>query len=186
MKYILFACSVLMMLSNVLFAQTAEEHFAIGTALLAAPPAMEANATVISLAADGTHTVLREGSNGLMCWDRSDEPGRSFSAQCTSEGNMARVKQNRMWAMSGKTADEIRGMQDAAEADGSREVSVFGSVYYTLNGADAASANMHLTVAVPFATNESMGLSTEGSYTQPVTWIMQAGTTAAHIMMPGR
>ena len=186
MKHILFACSILMMSSNVLFAQTAEEHFAIGTALLAAPPAMEANATVISLASDGTHTELREGSNGLMCWDRSDEPGRSFSVQCTSEGNLSRVKQNRFWSMSGKTAEQIRAMRDTAEANGSREVSVFGSVYYTLNGADAASANIHLTVAVPFATSESMGLPTEGSYTLAGTWIMEAGTTAAHIMLPGR
>ncbi len=186
MKYILFVCCALVISLNILFAQTSEEHFAITKALLAAPPAMQADAMVISLAADGSHTVLREGSNGLMCWDRSDEPGRSFSVQCTSEGNLSRVKQNRFWSMSGKTAEQIRAMRDTAEANGSREVSVFGSVYYTLNGADAASANIHLTVAVPFATSESMGLPTEGSYTLAGTWIMEAGTTAAHIMLPGR
>ena len=186
MKHILFVCCALVISLNILFAQTSEKHFAITKALLAAPPAMQADAMVISLAADGSHTVLREGSNGLMCWDRSDEPGRSFSVQCTSEGNLSRVKQNRFWSMSGKTAEQIRAMRDTAEANGSREVSVFGSVYYTLNGADAASANIHLTVAVPFATSESMGLPTEGSYTLAGTWIMEAGTTAAHIMLPGR
>ena len=50
-------------------------------ALLAAPPTMRENAMVIKMAADGSHTVLREGSNGLMCWDRSDEPNRTFSVQ---------------------------------------------------------------------------------------------------------
>ena len=141
---------------------------------------------VIRLAADGSHGVLRDGTNGLVCWDRSDEPGRSFSVQCTSQENLARVRQNRAFNMSGKTADEIRAMRDAAEADGSREVSVFGSVYYTLNGEDAASATMHLTIAVPFATSDSLGLPSEGSYTRAGTWIMEAGTSAAHIMLPGR
>ena len=96
------------------------------------------------------------------------------------------VKQNRAWNMSGQTADEIRAVREAAETDGSREVSAFGSVYYTLNGEDEASANMHLTVAVPFATTESLGLPSEGSYSRAGTWIMEAGTSAAHIMLPGR
>ena len=106
--------------------------------------------------------------------------------QCTSEGNLARVKQNRAWAMSGMSADELRETRDTAETDGSREVSEFGSVYYSLNGADAASANLHTTIAVPFATAESLGLPDAGSYTQAGTWIMEAGMSAAHIMLPGQ
>ena len=51
---------------------------------------------------------------------------------------------------------------------------------------DADSANLHLTVAVPFATSESLGLPNEGSYSRAGTWIMEAGTSAAHIMLPGR
>ena len=100
--------------------------------------------------------------------------------------NLPRVKQNRAWAMSGKSADEIRVIRDAAEADGSREVSKFGSTYYTLNGQDQASATLHITIAVPFATSDSLGLPSEGSYTQAGTWIMEAGTSAAHIMVPGQ
>ena len=158
----------------------------VAKAVLAGPPALQAGAMVIRLAADGAPTVLREGSNGLMCWDRSDEPNRSFSVQCTSEDNLPRVKQNRAFNMSGKSAEEIRAMRDAAEADGSRAVSVFGSAYYTLNGENAASASSHITIAVPFATTASLGLPDEGSYTRAGTYIMEAGTSAAHIMVPGR
>ena len=158
----------------------------IAKAVLAAPAALQANAMVIRLAADGTHTVLREGSNGLICWDRSDEPNRSFSVQCTSEENLPRVKQNRVWSMSGQSADDLRATREAADADGSREVSKFGSAYYSLSGEDADSANLHTTIAVPFATSDSLGLPDQGNYTGAGTWIMEAGTSAAHIMLPGQ
>lgn len=159
---------------------------AIATALMAAPPALQGSAMVIRLDDAGDYEVLREGDNDLVCWDRSDQPNMSFSVQCTSVGNLARIKQNRAWAMSGQSAEEIRALQDAAEADGTREVSVYGSMYYTVAGADAESANLHMTIAVPFATGESLGLPEEGSYTRAGTWLMQAGTSAAHIMLPGR
>lgn len=167
-------------------AQSVEDEMAIATALMAAPPLLRDDAMVIRLADDGEYTVLREGDNDLVCWDRSDEPGRAFSVQCTSVGNMSRIQQNRAWAMSGKTDEEIDAMRDAAEADGSRALSQFGSVYYTVSGADAASARLHMTIAVPFATGESLGLPDEGSYTRAGAWVMQVGTSSAHIMLPGR
>ena len=165
-------------------AQSVEDE--IATALMAAPPALAGSAMVIRLDDAGDYEVLREGDNDLVCWDRSDQPNMSFSVQCTSVGNLPRIQQNRAWAMSGQSAEEIRALQDAAEADGTREVSVFGSMYYTVAGADADSANLHMTIAVPFATGESLGLPEEGSYTRAGTWVMQAGTSAAHIMLPGR
>ena len=165
-------------------AQTDDD--AIATALMAAPPALAANAMVIRLDDAGDYEVLREGNNDLVCWDRSDQPNMSFSVQCTSVGNLPRIRQNRAWAMSGQSAEEIRALQDAAEADGTREVSVFGSMYYTMAGADADSANLHMTIAVPFATGDSLGLPEAGSYTRAGTWIMQAGMSSAHIMLPGR
>ena len=186
MKQFVLAVGTLFLATVPAQAQTQSHAEVIARATLAAPPAMQADAMVIRMATDGSHEVLRDGSNGLMCWDRSDEPTRSFSVQCSSVENLDRVKQNRVWNMSGKTAEEIRAMRDAAEADGSREVSKFGSVYYTLNGEDADSANIHLTLAVPFATAESLGLPDQGSYTRTGSWIMEPGTTSAHLMLPGR
>ena len=184
MQRIICLASFVSVMSAVAYGQSTED--AVAGALLAAPPAMQGEAMAIRLEADGDHEVLRDGTNGLVCWDRSDEPQRSFSVQCTSVENLPRVKQNRAWAMSGKSADEIRVIRDAAEADGSREVSKFGSTYYTLAGQDQASATLHITIAVPFATSDSVGLPSEGSYTRAGTWIMEAGTSAAHIMVPGQ
>ena len=182
MRRAVIALSVVWAASAIPFAQTDE----VARAVLAAPRVMQGDAMVIRLAADGGHDVLREGTNGLMCWDRSDEPGRSFAVQCTSEANLARVKQNRAWNMSGGNAEEIQAMMDEAEADGTREVAAFGSTYYALSGQDQASANPHITIAVPFATSDSLGLPSSGAYNEAGTWIMDAGTSGAHIMVPGR
>lgn len=109
MKRITFTFCALVAMSASTHAQSTEAQIAKAT--LAAPPSMQADTMVIRLAADGNHTILREGSNGLVCWDRSDEPNRSFSVQCSSVENMDRIKQNRAWNMSGKTAEEIRAMR---------------------------------------------------------------------------
>ena len=45
---------------------------------------------------------------------------------------------------------------------------------------------MHITIAVPFANEESTGLPEQGSYTQAGSWVMEVGTSSAHIMIPGR
>ena len=164
-------------------ADTVEDE--IAKAVLAAPPGLQSNAMVVQLAPNGSHTVLRDGSNGLVCWDRSDEPERSFSVQCTSVDNLPRVKQNHEWRMSGNSADEVRAIMEKAEADGSREISKFGSVYYSLNGEDLDSASAHMTIAIPFANSESLDLPTQGNYAAAGVWIMEAGTSAAHIMVPG-
>ena len=52
-----------------------------------------------------------------------------------------------------------------------------------MNGSDQASARIHTTIAVPGATTESIGLPDNPR--QGGAWIMDAGTTTAHIMTPG-
>ena len=59
----------------------------------------------------------------------------------------------------------------------------FGSIFYNLTGADAATARSHATIAVPGATTATLGLTE--SATQGGAWIMNPGTSAAHIMTPG-
>ena len=161
----------------------------IATAVLAAPAAMAADAMVVRFAADGSHAVLREGSNGLVCYDRSDEPGRGFAVQCTSVENLARAGQTHRVRMSASNAEEVRATLEAAEANKTREVPKFGSVWYSLNGEDQDSVTAHqahITIAVPFATSETLNLPSGGSYTEAGSWIMEAGTSAAHLMVPGR
>lgn len=187
MKHVSIILCLLVVISANTQTQSVDEE--IARAVMAAPPAMMADATVVRLADDGSQEVLREGSNGLVCYDRSNEPGRDFSAQCTSVGNLPRAGQNHKVWMSSANAEEARGMFESQESDGSREPPQFGSVWYTLAGSDQASASAnspHITIAVPFSTSDTLGLPSEGSYSQSGSWIMQAGTSAAHIMIPGR
>jgi hypothetical protein len=163
------------------FAQTAAEM--IDRALAAAPRQMKDGATVIKWNADFTYETLKKGTNRLVCYDRSGEPGRqAFAVQCTSIGNLERVAQNRKFeAMADKTARQAA--IDAAEANGTRVKPEYGSVFLTMNGPDQAHAHIHTTVAVPGATTQTLGLPDDPS--KGGVWIMNPGTTTAHLMTPG-
>jgi hypothetical protein len=135
--------------------------------------------------ADFTHETLKEGSGPLVCYDRSDEPGRAaFAVQCTSKANLERVAQNRRFQFEADGDREAVGaLVAAAEADGSRIAPEYGSLWMSMNGSDQASARTHTTVAVPGATTASIGLPDNPR--QGGAWIMDAGKTSAHIMTPG-
>ena len=153
-------------------------------ALAAAPANMRDAAMVIKWKADGTYDTLRPGTNRLVCYDQSGEASEQpFSSQCTSVGNLDRVKQNKQYEA--KEAD--RAKREAAltelEKAGTRVKPEFGSVFYTVSGKDQATARRHVTIAVPGATTATLGLPDNGK--GGGAWIMGAGTTAAHIMTPG-
>jgi hypothetical protein len=153
----------------------------IDTPLLAAPANQRAAAMVIKWKPDFTYDTLRQGTNRLVCYDRSGQPGQQpFSVECTSIANLERVAQNMKFEAMG---DKKQAMLDAAEKDGTRVKPEFGSVFYNLGGADRERARSHTTIAVPFATGQSMGLPDNNK--MGGAWIMNAGTSTAHIMIPG-
>src|SRR4051812_30069184 len=76
------------------FAQAPDES--IERALSAAPRQLKEGAAVIKWKADGTYDTLKKGTNRMVCYDRSGEPGQQpFAVQCTSVANLDRVAQNR-------------------------------------------------------------------------------------------
>ena len=153
----------------------------VDKALLAAPANLQGQATVIKWKADFTYDTLRKGTNRLVCYDRSGQPAQpAFSIECTSIGNMERVAQNMKLEAAG---DKRQALFDAAEKDGTRVKQEYGSIFYNLSGPDRERARAHMTVAVPGATTQSTGLPDSGK--QGGAWIMNAGTTTAHIMIPG-
>jgi hypothetical protein len=168
-------------ISTSVFAQTTEEI--TERALAAAPRQMREGATVIKWNSDNTYETLKKGTNRLVCYDRSGAPGQQpFAVQCTTLGNLDRVAQNRKFdAMSDKAAKQAA--LDAAEANGTRVKPEYGSVWLTMSGPDQAHARIHTTIAVPGATTQSTGLPDNNK--QGGAWIMNAGTTTAHIMTPG-
>jgi hypothetical protein len=164
------------------FAQ-APDQAAIDKALLAAPGNLKAGATVIKWKSDFTYETLKKGTNRLVCYDKSGQPGQPpFMVECTSLGNLDRAAQNmKLEAIPDKKAS--LAAFDAAEKDGTRVKPEFGSVWYHVMGADQEHARTHMTIAVPGATSQSLGLPDNNK--QGGVWIMNAGTSTAHLMTPG-
>jgi hypothetical protein len=157
---------------------------AIDKPLMAAPAQLKAGATVIKWKPDYTYETLKKGTNKLVCYDKSGMPGvqQAIYEECTSMGNLDRVAQNlKFEAIADKAAS--KAAFDKAEADGSRVKPEFGSVWYHVMGADPEHIRTHMTIAVPGATTASMGLPSDNK--AGGVWIMNAGTTTAHLMTPG-
>ena len=159
----------------------------VDKAVAAAPANLKNGAMVIKWSADRqSYTVLRKANEGnkLVCYDRSGFAiQQPYSVECTSVGNLDRVKQN-------MTVEAAAGDRTKAEAqfadlekDGKRVKPEFGSVFYHVQGPDEARGRGHMTIAVPGATMASLGLPENGRAGS--VWIMSAGTTTAHLMVPG-
>ena len=92
-------------LSASVFAQAPAGN--LDKALAAAPASMKDGAMVIKWKADGSYETLRPGTNRLVCYDQSGDPTEQpFSSQCTSVGNLDRVKQNKEYEA--KEADRTK------------------------------------------------------------------------------
>jgi hypothetical protein len=156
---------------------------AIEKALLAAPANLSKGATVVAFKPDYTYETIKKGENRLVCFDRSGLPGQQpFSVECTSIANLDRVAQNLKFEAEPDRTKRQAAL-DAAEKDGSRVKPEYGSVWYRLQGKDKDTARMHMTVAVPGATTQTTGLPDNGK--MGGVWIMNAGTSTAHLMVPG-
>ena len=156
---------------------------AVDKALLAAPANLRDGATVIRWKSDFTYETLRKGTNRLVCYDLTGQPERQpFTIECTSLGNLERVAQNLKFE-SGGDKSKTQALLDAAERDGTRVKPEYGSVWYHFMGADRERARAHMTIAVPGATAQSIGLPDNNK--QGGVWIMNAGTSTAHLMTPG-
>ena len=161
----------------------AQDQAAVDKALLAAPGNLKATAGVIKWKSDFTYDTLKKGTGNLVCYDKSGQPNLPpFIVECTSMGNLPRAAQNMKIEAMGDKA-KVQAALDAAEKDGSRVKPEFGSVWYHYMGPDQEHARNHMTIAVPGATTQSLGLPDNNK--QGTVWIMNAGTTTAHLMTPG-
>jgi hypothetical protein len=131
---------------------------------------------------DYTYDTLKKGTNKLVCYDKGGLPGQAaFMAECTSLANLDRAAQNlKFEAILDKKAGQAA--LDAAEKDGTRVKPEYGSVWYHAMGSPET-PRYHMTIAVPGATGKTLGLPENGQ--QGGVWIMNAGTSTAHLMTPG-
>ena len=175
--------SVALILAFACSAAVSAQDPALEKALLAAPQQMKAATTVIKWKSDFTYETLRKGTNRLVCYERPVQPGQPpFSVECTSIANLERVAQS---LKTETIADpmERRAAFEAMEKAGKWTKPEFGSVFYNLQGQDQATARSHVTIAVPGATKQTLGLPEDAN--QGGVWIMNPGTSAAHLMTPG-
>ena len=138
---------------------------------------------MIKWKSDFTYDTLRKGTNRLVCYERPVQPGQQpFSVECTSIANLERVAQS----LKTETIADPKERQAAFEAmekAGKWTKPEFGSVFYNLSGASQEQARSHVTISVPGATTQTLGLPEDAS--KGGVWIMNAGSSAAHIMTPG-
>ena len=148
MKRLLFLPFTAVLLPSALCAQSANAD--IERTMLAAPASLHAEATILELRPDGSTAVLRKGSNDLICWDNEGRPGQMapFDIQCTAKANRPRLEQNHAFESAGGTVAEILARFERAEADGTRALSVWGSIYYHVYGDSAQDYRNHTVVAL--------------------------------------
>src|SRR3989475_4590599 len=180
MKRVIVVVLSILAISAAAFAQSSAE---IDKALLAAPRQLKEGATVIKWKPDFTYETLKKGTNRLVCYDRTGQPGQQpFAVECTSIANLERVAESlKMETIADKK--EQQAAFEAAEKAGKWTKPEFGSLWIHMSGPDQERARKHVTIAVPGATTQSLGLPDNNK--QGGVWIMNAGSSAAHLMTPG-
>ncbi|HEY7389306.1 MAG TPA: hypothetical protein VH640_12405 [Bryobacteraceae bacterium] len=175
---------VIALLAAAACAWAQSESAEVEKALMGAPDNMKKDATVVKWKSDFTYETLKKGTNRMVCYDLSGEPGQRtpFAIECTSIANLDRVAQNLKFNAISDKAQRDEAFAKA-EKDGSRVKPEFGSVWIHLMGPDAEHTRKHVTIAVPEATAQSLGMPDNPR--QGGMWIMNAGTTTAHLMIPG-
>jgi hypothetical protein len=159
----------------------------IASAVLAAPEALRADAEVRGWTDGDRLTVLRPGTNGIICL--ADNPGEEgFAAACYHEGLepfMERGRELRRQGVAGAARDSVRWREFEA---GTLPMPAMAMVYNLRFESDdfdpattdpATGGRLH-AFYIPGATPESTGVTARPG---PVPWLMQAGTPSAHVMI---
>ena len=181
MKSMLLLVLSIVTVSPNVYAQSDAEL--IDQAVAAAPGRYREDATVVKWSTDHTYTTIKEGTNQIVCYSRADQRDRPpFAVQCTVKANLERVAQNRQFRAESTDGEEERALVAAAGQNGTRVPAEYGSFFSSMNGQDQASAGVHTTIAMPGATTASAGFPENRE--QGGAFIMAAGTTEAHLMIP--
>lgn len=180
----------LLTLSLTAFAQTippAEEQ--IAATVQAAPEEMRAGAAVLGYNAEGKLVELRKGTNELVCLADDPKDAARFSAACYHKDLdpfMARGRELTAQGITGGNRNAEYRWKEVKE--GKLKMPKEPRMLYVLSGKgyDAASGKVvdgqvRWVIYVPFATAESIGISTKSKRGEP--WLMDAGTAGAHIMI---
>ena len=162
----------------------------ITTATLPAPDEDKEGAMVYGYNQKGEFTVLREGTNNLVCI--ADNPNKEgINVSCYSrklEPFMARGRELSQQGLSFEERMKIRGEEIA---NGSLDMPRIPSMMYVYFGkeenynretGELAEGKFRYVIYTPFATTESTGLP-DKPHAPGMPWLMDPGTHRAHIMI---
>ena len=183
---------ILLLVVNNLSAQTKipSAEIQIKQALMAAPEEKREGAKVYGYDSKGAFTVLREGTNEMICL--ADNPAeKGFSVACYHKDLEPFMKRGRELKGEGKEGKEIMDIRDAETKSGKLKMNTAPSTLYVCTAKDedcdpvsGAVNNGYLryVIYIPNATSASTGLPLKpGAPGMP--WIMYPGTSRAHIMI---
>ena len=188
MKFLAGCAAALTLLSpfSVRAADPESVEATVAQAVLPLPEDLRAGATVLTYdPATGARKVLRPGTNSIECQPRNPADGftRCYSSVLAPRRDLeAKLRAEK------KTDKEIQEAVAAAIKAGTIKNPPFGTMSYRLSG-DEGRIKLLWVMSVPFATPESIGVSTVSQRDaalkgQGLPWLMLAGTAGAHIMIP--
>ncbi len=191
MKAIIVSLFTVISMSN-LYGQTIipEPNIQIATAVLAAPTDQREGAMVYGFGPDGNFTVLRKGTNQMVCI--GDDPSKKdISVSCYHKSLEPFMERGRKLKIEGKNPKEIFDMRENEVKAGTLNMPEKPVTLYAFSGTqenyDAKTGALkdgylRYVVYIPYATAESSGLPLKPDV-PGMPWIMDPGTHRAHIMI---
>jgi hypothetical protein len=162
----------------------------IKLALLAAPQEKKDNCTVYGYGANKELTILKKGSNELICLaDNPDEPG--FSVACYSNQLEPFMQRGRELRKQGIKDQQLFDEREKEVKAGTLKMPKDPATLYVysakdedVNAATGEVKNGYLryVIYIPYATAASTGLPEKPS-APGMPWIMNPGTHGAHVMI---
>ena len=162
----------------------------IKLALQSAPEEKREGAKVYGYDGNGKFTVLREGTNEMICL--ADDPAqKGFSVACYHKDLEPFMKRGRDLKAEGKDFKAITETRDAEAKSGKLKMNTAPSTLYVYTAKDedcdmvsgtVKNAYLRYVIYIPYATSATTGLPLKpGAPGMP--WIMDPGTPRAHIMI---
>lgn len=167
-------------------ADTSSPAWQIKTAVLAAPEADRAAATVLGYDASGAVVTLRQGSNNLVCL--ADNPKqKGFSVACYHKDLEPFMARGRALAAEGKKPDDVFKIREEEVKAGRLKLPDKGLLNVTTGKVDGKTGDVtdlytRYVIYIPYATVESTGIPLT-PLADGAPWLMNPGTHRAHIMI---
>lgn len=162
----------------------------IKSAVLAAPAEKRDSCTVLGYNSSGELTVLRQGTNELICL--ADNPNQAgFSVACYQKDLEPFMKRGRELRKQGMKDDQIFDTREKEVKAGTLQMPKQPSTLYVYSADDkdydkttgeVKNGYLRYVIYVPYATSASTGLPEKPS-APGMPWIMNPGTHRAHIMI---